>query len=113
MVRHFAFLCLLALMAVSCSYKKVEFEKSTGKYNKVKAGEKFCVDLPEDHKTNYYWGVKHDYDKKSVSYIASVFHGTYVEFNFDALAPGKTEITFSLSGYNEVKDTKTFLIEVE
>ncbi|MGZ3904451.1 MAG: hypothetical protein ACXVC6_12195 [Bacteroidia bacterium] len=100
-------------MAASCSYKKVEFEKSTGKYNKVKSGEKFCVDLPEDHKTNYYWGVKHDYDKKSVSYIASIFHGTYVEFSFEGLAPGKTEITFSKTGYNELKDTKTFLIEVE
>jgi predicted secreted protein len=112
-VIRYLLVLFVPLLLFSCSYKKAEFEKSSGKYNKIKAGEKFCIDLPEDHKTKYYWGVKHEYDKKVVSYIASIFHGTYVEFSFEGVTPGKTEVTFYLSGYNEVKDTKTFLIEVE
>ena len=106
--------CLLTMLLVSCSYKKVEFEKGSNHVNKVKAGEKFFISLPEDHKTSkYYWGVSHDYDKKAISYIQSIFHGKTVEFNFEAIAKGKTEINFSLNGYQDVKETKTFVVEVE
>jgi predicted secreted protein len=113
MVKYLLALCLPLFLLFSCSYQKLEFEKASGKYNKIKSGENFRISLPEDHKTKFYWGIQHEYDKKTISYIASIFHGTYVDFNFEALAPGKTEITFNLNGYNEVKETKTFLIEVE
>lgn len=110
---RFLSVLFLSALLVSCSYQKLEFEKESGKYNKVKAGKKFCIDLPEDHKTKYYWGIKHDYDKKTISYITSIFHGTYVEFSFEALSLGKTEITFYFSGYKDIAQTKTFLVEVE
>ncbi|HWY38857.1 MAG TPA: hypothetical protein VNY73_09880 [Bacteroidia bacterium] len=112
-MRPYLFLLMLLVSLSSCSYQKLEFEKASGKYNKVKTGKRFCVSLPEDHKTKFYWGVIHDYDKKVVSYMTSVFHGETVEFNFEALAPGKTEIVFSLNGYNETKETRSFLVEVE
>jgi len=105
--------CLLFVFLASCSYQKLEFEKESGKVNKVKVGEKFCISLPEDHKTNYYWTITHDYNLRYISYIASVFHGTTVEFNFEAVRKGKTDITLHLSGYNEVKETKKFPVKVE
>jgi predicted secreted protein len=112
-MKRILLLLIPVFLLLSCSYQKLEFEKESGKYNKVKAGKKFCIDLPEDHKTKYYWGIKHEYDKKVISYITSIFHGTYVEFNFEALSPGKTEITFYFAGYQDIAQTKTFLVEVE
>ena len=113
-MKFYLFLAFLLIVSFySCSYQKLEFEKQSGKTNSVKAGEKFCVSLPEDHKTKYYWSVNHDYDKKVLSYINSVFHGKTVEFNFEAPAKGKTEITFFLNSYKDTTQTKTFLLEVE
>lgn len=110
---YFLSLCFLLLGLSSCSYKKLEFEKASGKVNKVEKGDRFSISLPEDHKTPFYWTISHDYDRKVLSYIRSSFHGTTVEFSFDAIRKGKTEITLALSGYQETKDTKTFVIEVE
>ncbi len=104
---------LLVAGLYSCSYQKLEFEKKSGKTNVVKAGEIFCISLPEDHKTKYYWGVTHDYNKKVLSYITSSFHGKTVAFNFETIAKGKTKITFFLYSYRDTSQTKTFVVEVE
>ena len=110
---HLLLASLLITICTSCSYNQAQFEKQSGKVNKVRSGEKFYVSLPEDHKTKYYWGVNHDYNKNTISYIASVFHGTTVEFNFEGLKPGKTEITFFMYSYQDTSQTKTYVIEVE
>ena len=107
-----SFSLIIAFMS-SCSYPQLEFEKPDGKYNFVKKGKKFCVSLPEDHTTKYLWSVSHTYNKSTISYIQSVFHGKTVEFNFEAIKPGKTEMTFYLYSNKDTSEVKSFLVEVE
>jgi predicted secreted protein len=106
-------LCLLFIGG--CSYKKVEFDVSSGKTNTVKVGEKFRITLLENHQQNYYWSLKHNSNINSVTYLGSVFHGNKsgeVDFNFEALQAGQTKFTFNLNHYNDSTDTKIFKVEV-
>ncbi len=112
-MKFYCVVCIIAVLLLSCSYQKIEFEKQSRKTNTVKKGDKFCVSLPEDHTTLYLWSVNHDYDRKTISYIQSVFHGKTVEFNFEATNKGKTEITFYLYSFKDTSQVKTFLVEVE
>jgi predicted secreted protein len=102
-----------ALLLTACSYTKVEHEKGSGIPNKIKKGSKFCVSLPEDHSTKYLWTLKKDIPTLRVDYMGSVFHGTYVDFNFTAVGRGSEELTFYLYCAKDTQQVKTFVVEVE
>jgi predicted secreted protein len=104
------FICAVLLSA--CSYTKIEFEKESGKVNKLSVGQKFRVSLPEDHKSQYLWGLKTT-PGRNAEYINSVFHGTYVDFNFTALSPGSQDLTFYLYRARDTSLVKTFVVTVE
>lgn len=100
-------------LLTSCYYQKLEDEKNTGKVNKVKRGDKFRVSLPEDHKTRFLWALKKDIPTTIVQYTGSVFHGTYVDFNFEAVGPGTQELDLILYSAKDTTDRKTFVVSVE
>ena len=109
------FSLLILLFVGSCSYKKVEFDTKSGKTNAVKVGKKFTITLIENHQQNYYWTLKKNSNKGAVDYWGSVFHGNKsgeVDFNFEALQEGTTELTFNLNHYKDTTETKVFKIEV-
>jgi predicted secreted protein len=106
--------CSLLLLG-ACSHKKVEFDTKSGKTNTVLVGKKFTVTLIENHSKNYYWSLKQNSNKKAVDYWGSVFHGDKsgeVDFNFEALQAGTTQLTFNLNHYKDTTETKVFKIEV-
>jgi len=106
----FIFLCL---SLASCYYKKAEFEKSSGQVNKIKKGEKFRISLPEDHASKYLWALAKDIPTKRVQYNGSVFHGTYVDFNFEAVGKGREELSLFLYSAKDTLEKKAFVVEVE
>ncbi|HXB38916.1 MAG TPA: protease inhibitor I42 family protein [Bacteroidia bacterium] len=104
---------ILITLLVSCGYKKIEIEKQSGRVNKVRKGDKFCISLPEDHNTKYLWTLKKDIPVNKVDYMGSVFHGTYTDFNFIAVGKGQEELTLYLYSARDTSAIKTFLVEVE
>ncbi len=106
-------LIFLTLFIGSCSLQKVENEKGSGRANKVKAGSKFRISVPEDHSTMYLWTLKKDIPTNKVDFMGSVFHGTYVDFNFEAMRPGTEELSLYLYSPKDTSQVKTFVVEVE
>jgi hypothetical protein len=105
----------LVFYASGCSYKRVEFDSKSGKTNTVKTGAKFRVTLLENHEKNYYWTLKQISNQTAVSYLGSTFHGDKsgeVDFNFESLQAGETEISLTLFHYNDSTETKVFKVEV-
>jgi hypothetical protein len=112
----FFFPLLLAMLACSSS-QEVEFEKSSGLANKVKAGSRFHINLPEDHKVGSgLWSVDQDFDTKVLGYVNSMYtaaDGGSVDFNFEALEKGRTEIHLTQSFARDTLQRSTFIVEVE
>lgn len=109
---------LIAIIALfnACTSKEAEFEKSSGKTNKFKVGDKFKISLPEDHTKDGLWSIGNTHDKKMLEYINSVFHsndGGSVDFNFEAIGKGKTEIQLNKSMALDTMQKVNFVIEIE
>ena len=106
---------LFIFFFVGCSYKKIEFDTKSGGTNTVKAGDKFCITLIENHLQNYYWSLRHNSNKKAVDYLGSVYHGDKlgeVDFNFEALQAGEAEFSFILHHYNDSTEGKVYKVIV-
>ncbi len=104
-----------AFFTGACSYKKVEFDTKSGKTNTVKVGEKFVINLIENHEKNFYWLMKENSNKLSVDYQGSSFHGDKsgeVSFVFKAMQAGEAEFKFTLNHYNDSTDSKVFKVKV-
>lgn len=106
-------LCFSLFFMASCNYEKLEFEKASGKVNTIETGKKFRISLPEDHNTRFLWALQKDIPHTVVQYMGSVFHGTYVDFNFEAVAPGRQELGLYLYSAKDTTDKKVFVVEVE
>jgi predicted secreted protein len=80
----------------------------------VRAGAKFMVNLPEDHRSGYLWQLSGDYDKKILVQLNSVWHGEErgVDFNFRALSPGQTKITLFRRNYNDTSDIRCYSVRI-
>lgn len=106
-----------SLFIFSCtSSKEAEFEKSSGKINKFKTGDKFHINLSEDHTKDGLWSIANTHNNSIATYINSVYHSTdggNVDFNFEAKEKGKTEIKFNKSMALDTMERVGFLIEVE
>ncbi|MCD6066348.1 MAG: hypothetical protein K0S33_1174 [Bacteroidetes bacterium] len=111
-------LLILPLFLFACSSsQEVEYEKTSGKSNVVKAGSRFHINLSEDHKVGSgLWSVKQDFDPKVISYVNSVYNsdnGGSVDFNFEAIDKGKTEIHLCQSFARDTIQTASFVVEVQ
>jgi len=110
------YLILIIALFNACASKEAEFEKSSGKTNKFKVGEKFKINLTEDHTKDGLWSVGNTHDNNVVEYINSVFHSTdggNVDFNFEAKSKGKTEILLNKSIALDTLQKASFVIEIE
>lgn len=96
-----------------CSYQRAD--KVAPLENSFKAGEKFCVNLPENHTTGYMWQINNSFDNNVLDYYGSVFRGNEkgVDFNFTALQKGKTSLTFYLIKYRDTSEVKQYIIDVK
>ena len=101
------------LLTASCSDPILN--KSFPAINETKAGEKFIVNLPENHTEGESW--KMDENRKTifVEMSSSVWHGNEkgVYFHFNALKPGIDTLSFSLNKYNDIQKVSRFIIEVK
>ena len=107
----FIFICDLTLFS-SCSLDQISSESP--EINKIKAKEKFRVNLSENHSSGYIWQLSESYNKKIVHNINNVWHGNKqgVDFNFDPLSAGQTTLTFIKRKHNDTSEIKHFIIEI-
>jgi predicted secreted protein len=112
-MKAFVPLLLPILFFISCDYKKID--SSAPAVNTIKNGEKFYIQLPEDHTNGYMWQLSNAYDNTALDYLGSVFHGNEkgVYFNFAGGKPGKTTLNFTLIKYHDTTDVRSYVIEVK
>lgn len=109
-------LCILNFLAivfcVSCSLKEIKTEAPG--INKIELGNKYRINLPENHSDGFIWQLNEKYDKTIIDNINTVWHGNEkgVDFNFNTLADGQTTLTFVLRKYNDTSQIKHFIVEI-
>ncbi|MBS1636947.1 MAG: hypothetical protein JST26_13600 [Bacteroidetes bacterium] len=103
----------LACLFTACSYPLAD--KPSPGVNVFNAGEKFRVNLPEDHSKGFTWVLSNEFDHQAVDYIKAVWHGPEkgVDFNFEAKTPAKTRLTFYSIMYHDTADVKNVEIEIK
>ena len=111
-MRFILFLSLLGIVH-ACSYRTAD--KPSPQVNTFEAGEKFRVNLPEDHSKGYAWVLSNDFDHQGIDYIKAVWHGPDkgVDFNFEGKAQVKTTLTFYSIMYHDTADTKQVEVEIK
>ena len=116
-MKHTLLALSVFLFLISCTNRKeAEFEKKSGKVNTFKIGDKFYINLSEDHSKDGLWSIGNTHNNKTIEYINSVYHSTNegnVDFNFEAKETGKTEIKFNKSIALDTMETAVFVVEVK
>lgn len=104
---------IICILFMSCSNQKAD--KKAPLINNFNAGEKFSINLPENHITGYMWQLHTTYDNKILDYYGSAFKGNEegVVFNFRALTIGKDTLNFALIKYRDTLEVKQFIIEIK
>ena len=99
----------------SCSSFTVEVKKEAPEVNLVKKGDKFYINLPEDHSQQFMWRINDHHNKKCIDHMNSVWHGNEkgVNYNFEALAPGTDTLNFKQFKYNDEVKFVSFIVKVE
>lgn len=102
----------LFLLLVSCQLPQLRREAP--ELNEVVAGEKFRINLPENHSTGYLWQLNQDYDHTLIRDLGAVWHGNEkgLDLNFQALGVGQVTLDFTLRKYTDTSENKTFIIKI-
>jgi len=97
---------------VSCSNELVLKESPVE--NVIREHKSFSIILPEDHRTGYTWTIDDQYNKKSVEFINSVWHGNDkgVYYHFSSLKQGVCTLNFVCRKYTDTSDFKTFTLKI-
>ena len=105
-------IALISLLTCSCRYRQVKDESPS--VNTVKPGEKFRINLPENHTTGYTWQLSQDYDNTVLTQMNEVWHGNEkgVDFNLLGGAAGQTTLTFVNRKYTDTSDVKHFIVKI-
>jgi predicted secreted protein len=106
------FVIILLAIFQACSLKEVK--KNFPDINQVPVGEKFRINLPENHTDGYTWSLRDDYNKNVLANSNTVWHGNTkgLDFNFQALAAGQTTLTFVKRRYTDTADFKQFIVQI-
>lgn len=101
------------IILFSCNKQRTFDGSSIGSVN-VSVGEKFRINLPEDHTTGYTWQLNDTYDKAITDHYNSVWEGNKngVMFYFVAAKKGKTILNFTSRKYDDVNSIKELTITV-
>lgn len=101
-----------AFLLFSCRYP--EAGKRAPAVNEISSGEKFRINLPEDHTTGYTWQLVQDYDRNVVSQLNEVWHGNTkgIDFNLQGGAAGQTTLTFVSRKFTDTSDIQHFIVKI-
>lgn len=82
--------------------------------NEVRQGEKFRINLPEDHSTGYLWQINGDFDERFLNELGAVWHGNEkgVDFNFQARETGIATISFYKRKYTDTSENRTYIVKI-
>ncbi|MGZ3885491.1 MAG: hypothetical protein ACXVPD_15495 [Bacteroidia bacterium] len=99
----------------ACTSFTVEVAKEAPAVNRVKKGDKFYINLPEDHTQQLLWRIDDHHNKACVDYMNSVWHGNEKgeNYNFEALAPGTDTLNFKLLKFSDEVKFISFIVKVE
>src|SRR5690606_31183745 len=77
-------------------------------------GEKFRINLPENHIRDEWWTLETEYDKHVVKSLGPAWHGNEkgIDFNFVAGKPGTTALRFTKRKLKEITDTAVFFVKI-
>jgi hypothetical protein len=111
MKQLFLKLILPVLCFSACRYK--EIDQAFPKKNEVKLGEKFSVNLPENHNQYENW-VLQESNFKAIDFLNPVWHGNEkgIDFNFKGKAKGVDTLYFVLRKYTDTIDSKKIIVSV-
>jgi hypothetical protein len=100
------------LLLVGCRY--AEIKKNWPDINHIAPGEKFRINLPEDHSKGEIWQLKEGYSRGLVESLNAAWHGNKkgVDFNFRALAAGQTTISFQKRLYADTVENRRFVVRI-
>lgn len=109
----FSFILFTSLILFSCN-KLRTFDSNSTEPIKVSAGEKFRINLPEDHTTGYTWQLNNSFNKSIVDHYNSVWEGNTngVYFYMQSLKAGTTVLNFTSRKYDDVNSIKELTIIV-
>ncbi|MBS1652963.1 MAG: hypothetical protein JSU07_13235 [Bacteroidetes bacterium] len=103
------------LMQISCNSTAV-INKETPLENEVILGQKFKINLPENHQASKFtWCLADDYNKAIIKEINTVWRGNNngVDFVFESTEKGKTILKFNSRFYKDTSEVKSFIISVK
>ncbi|MEO6303277.1 MAG: hypothetical protein ABIP51_08890 [Bacteroidia bacterium] len=103
----FIFLCLQ-----SCSLQQIKDESPV--VNVIQNGDKFKINLPEDHSSGHLWQLGENYDHLKIKNWGAVWHGVEkgIDFNLEALSTGQTTLSLVLRKYNDSVNYKNFIVNI-
>lgn len=103
------------LVLFSSCTSRIEINQPSPAINKIKSGEKFFINLPENHAEYFTWRLSDDHNKNLIEDINSVWHGNEkgVIYHFTAKKPGVDTLKFTQYKYNEVSKNTSFIVKVE
>ena len=112
------FLIVFSFIAfVGCDNRiRIESNSSEEQTIEIKKGERFYINLPEDHSTGYIWFLNQDYNKfGKIDYVAAVFHSTNkgnIDYSFETKNDAYAEMHFYLVKYRDTLEHKKFKVRV-
>lgn len=106
-------LVLLPVVLLSCK-KQLTIDGTTSQTIEVSVGEKFRINLPEDHTSGYTWQLNDTYDKSIVDHYNTVWEGNKngVMYYFATTKKGKTILNFTSRKYDDVNSIKELTLTV-
>jgi predicted secreted protein len=105
-------LIIVTVFLISCRYKQVK--ERAPRVNTVNAGEKFMINLPENHNDGYTWQLQQSYNTEVVNTVNEVWHGNDkgLDVNLWAVAAGQTTLTFVKRKYRDTSEIRQYIVKI-
>jgi predicted secreted protein len=114
---QFKFYCVLliviaSIVMTSCRPSKIENEAPS--INLIKNGQKFRINLKENHTAGENWIIANDINHTKLKHLTSVWHGENkgLDVNFMAIDTGKTVIELKLLKMKDTVSFKRFIVDI-
>lgn len=103
---------LFSFALTTCDLKELRNEAPL--VNEVRQGEKFRINLPEEHHSGYLWQMESSFDNHLLNDLGAVWHGNEkgVDFNFLARTTGQTTLTLHKRKYTDTSETRHYIVKI-
>ncbi len=107
-------LVVCATCAICFSCRLPEIKQQSPQVNMLEPGQKFRINLPEDHRTGYTWQLNDEYDKNQVERLNELWHGNEkgVDFNLKTLTAGQTTLTFVKRKFTDTSEIRHYIVKI-